>query len=339
MKCKKVSVIIPLYNGSRFLKETLDSLFAQRNVALEVIIIDDGSAQNVDHILKPYQERLIYIKQEHAGVDSARNRGVSVATGDYITFIDQDDIWLPDALAVQCSFFNDDPKIGMVVSDGYEFDEEPCASENGAPLLPRDIRAFLVEKGGRYEEKDIFKRFLYGLITTPSQVLFARHVFEKIGSFDLHSDTMNDFEFYLRLARGYRVIFHSAWLVRKRYHATSASGPRHLRAILYALNNMKILTRLSLKIELNSKKDTSAIREAKKYYIAYILKEALYRLYKDSDSLKDIVRLLKDAQIGAWQMRSMCLFFSCCFPFQRFTHTLRRVRSLIVVTLFTLLLL
>jgi glycosyltransferase involved in cell wall biosynthesis len=90
-----VSVIMPVYNGSRYLAETLDSVLAQTYPLHEIIAIDDGSTDASPEILRSYGDRLQVIRQANQGVAAARNAGLARATGEFITFIDQDDLWPP----------------------------------------------------------------------------------------------------------------------------------------------------------------------------------------------------------------------------------------------------
>ena len=99
-----ISVIIPAYNSAAFLAQTLDSLLAQKLQAWEAVVVDDGSTDNTGDILARYCEkdsRIRCIKQKNAGVSAARNRGLEEATGDYVVFLDADDLYEPDAL---CAF-------------------------------------------------------------------------------------------------------------------------------------------------------------------------------------------------------------------------------------------
>ena len=100
-----VSVIIPAYNTAQYVGEALDSVFAQTFKDFEVIVINDGSpdTEQLEHVLEPYLDRIVYLKQENRGPSAARNAGIRRARGEYVAFLDSDDIWLPDYLAAQVS--------------------------------------------------------------------------------------------------------------------------------------------------------------------------------------------------------------------------------------------
>ena len=96
-----VSIIIPTYNCARYLPEAVNSALGQTCNSLEVIIIDDGSADETQEVLKPYSDRILYLYQANKGVSAARNRGIAMAQGEFIAFLDADDVWLPEKLEKQ----------------------------------------------------------------------------------------------------------------------------------------------------------------------------------------------------------------------------------------------
>lgn len=97
----KVSVIIPTYNRAAVVPEAVRSVLAQDGVDLEVIVVDDGSTDGTEQVLAPWMDRIRYVRKENGGVSSARNRGVREATGDWIAFLDSDDVWQPGKLRRQ----------------------------------------------------------------------------------------------------------------------------------------------------------------------------------------------------------------------------------------------
>jgi len=101
---KKVSIIIPFYSGKEWLKKALESVFNQTFKDFEVILVNDGSKENISDILNQYDGRINYFEQVNQGPAAARNLGISKATGKYIAFEDSDDIWLPEKLEKQVEF-------------------------------------------------------------------------------------------------------------------------------------------------------------------------------------------------------------------------------------------
>lgn len=118
-----ISIIIPTYNCAPFLADALNSSIRQSIGDIEVIVINDGSTDNTDEIIKPYLNKIKYFKQENKGLSAARNRGFRESKGDYICFLDADDILLPEKFEKQLKVFNEYPDCGVVIS-GFIFVEE-----------------------------------------------------------------------------------------------------------------------------------------------------------------------------------------------------------------------
>ncbi len=123
MSAPSVSVIIPSYNTARFITETLDSVFAQTFTDYEVIVVNDGSPDTpqLEIVLKPYFDRIVYLKQENRGLAGARNTGIRRARGAFLAFLDSDDMWLPEFLAEQVQIFHKNPAVDLVYSDTFQF--------------------------------------------------------------------------------------------------------------------------------------------------------------------------------------------------------------------------
>lgn len=103
-----VSVIIPVRNGARYIREAIDSVLAQTQPAFEVIVIDDGSTDNLPEVLASYRntQQIVYLRTEGVGTAAARNLGIKQAAGDLIGFLDADDRWAPNKLELQVPLFN-----------------------------------------------------------------------------------------------------------------------------------------------------------------------------------------------------------------------------------------
>ncbi len=97
----KVSVIIPTFNCAVYLPQAIESVLGQTWQDFELIVVDDGSTDDTCQVLAPYQNRLVYLYQENQGESSARNKGIQVAQGEYLAFLDSDDLWLATKLERQ----------------------------------------------------------------------------------------------------------------------------------------------------------------------------------------------------------------------------------------------
>jgi glycosyltransferase involved in cell wall biosynthesis len=128
-----LSVIIPVYNGAPYLAETLDSLFAQTHPADEIIVVDDGSTDSSPSILRSYGSRLSVVRQENCGVATARNVGLAHASGDLISFLDQDDLWPADRNRLLVEALRADPTADVAagfVEIRYERPTPPHPRQN-----------------------------------------------------------------------------------------------------------------------------------------------------------------------------------------------------------------
>src|SRR5712692_4545848 len=134
-----VSVVIPAYNAGDYIVETLGSALAQTYAHREIIVIDDGSTDDTHRRVEPYLRQIRYIRQENAGEGGARNTGLRAATGDYLAFLDADDLWLPEKLEVQLQVAARHPESRMIVCDGVGIDEGRVVTERllKGPLATR----------------------------------------------------------------------------------------------------------------------------------------------------------------------------------------------------------
>jgi glycosyltransferase involved in cell wall biosynthesis len=116
----KVSVIIPSYKTADLIAACLDSVFAQTYSDFEAIIVNDGSPDTpeLEKVLQPYMDRIVYIKQENKRAAGARNNAIRQARGEFVAFLDSDDTWMPDHLSSQIQLFAEDPSLDLVYCDG-----------------------------------------------------------------------------------------------------------------------------------------------------------------------------------------------------------------------------
>ncbi|MBL1211080.1 glycosyltransferase family A protein [Geminocystis sp. GBBB08] len=157
-----VSVIIPVYNGEKYLGEAIASVFKQIYDPLELIIVDDGSTDNSGNIAKSFPQ-ILYIYQHNQGVCVARNRGIAMAKGEFIAFLDADDIWTNNKLETQINYFIKEPNIGYsITKQRFFFDSEVIIpSWFNQKFLSIDHNGYLA-----------------------STLVVKREIFEKIGLFN-----------------------------------------------------------------------------------------------------------------------------------------------------------
>ena len=119
-----VSVVIPTYNSEQFILEALNSVFNQTYENYEVIIIDDGSTDDTATALEPFADRIRYYFQRNQGLAVARNNGLEKTLGEFVTYLDADDIWLPDNLNIKTKVLFKHPETCGVFSDFSVFNEK-----------------------------------------------------------------------------------------------------------------------------------------------------------------------------------------------------------------------
>lgn len=192
-----VSVIIPVYNGERYLAECLSSVFAQTWSPLEVIVVDDGSCDRSAAIAEDV-DGVTLIRQANAGVAAARNAGIAAARADFIALLDQDDLWLPGKIEAQMRVFQADPALDYVLTEQERFIEPGCDH----PSWARTHQVHAVVSG--FE---------------PSAVLMRRSAFERVGPFDSRFAVASDSDWFFRATdAGLRMAFVREPLLRRRVH-------------------------------------------------------------------------------------------------------------------------
>ena len=218
-----VSVVIPVYNGERFLAEAIESALSQTYPAIEVIVIDDGSTDGTSAVIKGFGTSVQSLQQENAGVANARNAGINIARGDLIAFLDADDVWLPSKITRQVQAFQSNPGAGFVFC-GYTVVNED--------LRPR-FRVPASRARRRIERSLTLDAWGIGLASTG---MMPRSVLEHIGEFRPGPSVSEDLEFSVRVAAVYPVIAARDPLVMYRTHG----GQRHLDTDLFEQGMMHL---------------------------------------------------------------------------------------------------
>jgi glycosyltransferase involved in cell wall biosynthesis len=214
----KVSVIIPAYNVAPYIGETLDSVFSQTFADYEVIVINDGSpdTEDLERALARFIDRINYLKQENRGASAARNTGVHAAQGEFVAFLDADDLWLPNYLDEQTKFIREHD-CDLVCADAEVFgngshQEETYMESLVADAPPTGDVTFLGLLSAAQS-----------LIT--SGVVVRRQRVLDVGFFDEALRNSQDFDLWLRLARhGVRMAYQRQTLLRYRGRDNSLSG-------------------------------------------------------------------------------------------------------------------
>jgi glycosyltransferase involved in cell wall biosynthesis len=234
MKNTLATVIIPTYNRENFIKDTIESVFAQTYKNWELIIIDDGSNDNTQSIVKSFKdERIRYIWQKNSGLNAARNTGIKNSRGEYISFLDSDDIWEPEKLAKQVEILDKKPDIGLVYCGTSLIDEK----NNYIGKKP------LITHRGYVLDKLVMYNFLYN----GSCVLFRKSCLAKVGFCDETVVRMTDWEFYLRFSIYFKFWGIDKYLLKYRIHQKAMSCDYEL----FVDSGFKILKRVFQTTDLN----------------------------------------------------------------------------------------
>jgi glycosyltransferase involved in cell wall biosynthesis len=227
----KISVIIPLYDGARFIAQALDSVFSQSIGPTEVLVVDDGSTDDGPDIVARYAatRELTLLRKPNGGQSSARNFGVRCSHGNLIALLDQDDIWYPDHLSELQKPFLEDPynTLGWTYSNLDEIDAEGHLT----------ARAALSNSSGIHPKMRLNECIRQDMFVLPSASMISRAAFEAVGGFDEQLSGYEDDDLFLRLfAAGYRNVYIEQPLARWRIYASSTSySPRMARSrMVYA---------------------------------------------------------------------------------------------------------
>jgi glycosyltransferase involved in cell wall biosynthesis len=224
-----VSVILPTYDRAHQLAGAVDSVLAQTHGELELIVVDDGSTDDTRDVVAQRcgsDPRVVYVRQENAGVARARNTGLERARGEAIAFLDSDDAWRPWKLALQLACLQRAPRAGMIWTDMDAVD----ASGNLVPGSSlRDILPFTYPLDELFEERvplaelpgtpaalrkrsfyvgDVFSKMVIGNLVLPSSAVLTRGRLDRVEPFDESlSVAGEDFDFFLRVCREGDVAF------------------------------------------------------------------------------------------------------------------------------------
>jgi GT2 family glycosyltransferase len=238
-----VSVVIPTYNGERFLGDTLRAVLAQTHPAIEIIVVDDDSTDASVALLAEVAPRAMLLRQRNAGVSAARNRGLAAASGRYVIFLDQDDIWHPQQIERQVAWLEQHPACGVAVVPYLHW--HPVAGRYAEPASqwPPDPGLVCDPEFSGW----VHHQFLWDCWALTSGTLMRRSAVVEVGGFDASLAYSEDWDLWLRLAQ--RVPFALLrWpIILYRQHAVQGSRKLRMRDF-----RVELLTRYSSRHGLSS---------------------------------------------------------------------------------------
>lgn len=220
----KISVVIPCFNGEKFLDEAIASINSQTFAVYEIVIVNDGSTDNSKAIIDAYVSSnsipIVALHQQNGGVSAARNTGLAMATGEWIAFLDVDDIWYPNKLEEQARIVREHGETLAMVCSDYNIDylakgaTKYSTCQLVQPLLGRPLATEEFQKAFIQEN----------FIGTATAMLFKRELALRIGGFDVCLNHSEDFDFILRFSLFADIYLVANPLAMKRHHGANLTG-------------------------------------------------------------------------------------------------------------------
>ena len=214
---QNISVVLTCYNGARWINKAIESVLAQTYDDFQLVFIDDGSRDNSKEIMTSYlcDERVLYIYQENRGFSAAVNRGIKESSGNLISFIGQDDLWMPNKLELQVKYLSEHKDVDLVHSNYCSIDYE------GRIGKVRDIKV----PNFSSKKKMVEQLFLYNFIGFET-VLVKRKCFKNVGFFDERMVAFSDHDMWMRVMGSFDIGYLDQPLVKKRQHKLQLSRVR-----------------------------------------------------------------------------------------------------------------
>ncbi len=240
MSTPRVSVILPTYNRAPLLATAMDSILLQTFRDFELIVVDDGSADHTEALVRRYQDadgRVKYIRKENGGISSAMNAGLRAARGQLIARLDSDDRWLPELLEIEVSILDARPEIDLVYSKGQWAlaDLTPQSDTIGHAL---------------HFPEDALRSMLWADSTCNITVVVRRECFDRAGFYDETLSTSEDWDMWLRISLDSRFFFVDRVLAHVRSHEGSATGKTSLSFAAFLKERNKVLDKFFARSDL-----------------------------------------------------------------------------------------
>lgn len=290
-----VSIVIPCFNPGPYLADALASAREQTHAAVEVIVVDDGSTED----LRPIVDAVAgvrYVRQRNRGVSAARNRGARESRGEFLVFLDADDRLLPDAVRTGLDELARLPDAALAAGLCYPVGPQgdPLPFKQQAPITG-----------------DPYVAMLQGnFIWMPAQVIYRRLAFEDLGGFDGTVDACADYDLYLRATRERPVVCHRALVAEYRFHDGNMSGDK---ALMLA-SALQVLDR-----------QWGFVRRRREYRVAYDEGRRFWREYYGSGLVEDIRADVRHSPVRAVRRAAVLLRHHPTEALRQLGRKIRRV--------------
>ena len=291
-----ISVIIPTYDRALLISRAIDSVLKQTYKNIEIIVVDDGSTDNTGEIILSYLAGVKYFHKKNGGVSSARNMGIKQSSGEYIAFLDSDDLWYPTKIEKQLDFLSKNKILDSVMCE-IEFSDE-----NGI-ILNKIIRSEEIRMG-ELGLKDLISNF-----KTVCTILVKKHIFDGIGYFDEKLTTAEDIDMLFRIASKFKIGYISEPLVKVISNKSSNSKS------LYTGNRLVALKKIKQYAPSFAEKNRKIILSAEaRVYLSYG-KDLLWHRHIRESQIQILESMKKQASLKAFLLygKSMVFLFLSVF--------------------------
>lgn len=278
-RAPRVSIIIPAYRAAGYIQAAIDSVFAQTFKDYEVIVVNDGSpdTEELERVLEPYRERILYIKQENRGVSAARNVAIRASRSPFIAQLDPDDLWEPEYLAVQIETIERDPSIDVLYPNALVFGDMPEAGREFMEVAPS-------------EGEVTFESLIMQQCTVMTCVTARREMVLRAGLYDESLNCSEDFDLWLRIVKaGGRIHYHRRVLVRYRRHRGSLSSD----PLWVCENALRVLDKAERTMTLTDEERETLVRARARFRATHSFYKGK-RAFTEGDT-KTAIQCLKEA--------------------------------------------
>ena len=318
----RVSVVVTTYNQAPYIESALASVLGQTYAPYEVIVVDDGSTDDTWARIAGFRDRITYVRQRNGGIASSRNTGILRARGELIAFLDGDDLWEPRKLEIQVDEAMKNPRSGLIVADGVQFDDGGITARTlffgpGRKEMPGE---------GAAATRSCYRLLLRGpFISTTSQVMVPARVFRAVGLSNGRFTRANDYDLYIRIAARFDVTLIGTRLTRWRLIPTSASGPKELRFFRYLPEDIAVLKGHESSSAGN---DRALIRETVREKL-FQGAEMLYYHGRNTDRIAATTGLFRLLTLGPFSMTVAARLLGLWCPQSLVTRLKKPLRALI----------
>lgn len=212
----KISIITPSYNQGKFIKETIESVLSQNYPNLEYWIIDGGSKDETLRILKSYGNKIRWISEKDKGQVYAINKGLRKVNGDIISYLNSDDLYLPNTLNTVAEYFLSNPQAKWISGDYFIIDEKG-----------KKIQSYIASYKNYLRKKPTFERLCIANYIVQPSTFFHREIVKEIGFFDESLRYCMDFDYWMRIIRKYPLPVLKNHFSLFRIHRKSKGGSQY----------------------------------------------------------------------------------------------------------------